>query len=61
MFLPGMPQDRRHFKRYGVEKVWGSLPGAKRLVVHDFSLTGLAVETLAPMTIGQSYPPQDLR
>lgn len=47
--------ERRHFKRYRVDGVQGRCRTARDLVVRDISLTGLAVETRAPLRIGETY------
>lgn len=46
--------ERRHFKRYRVDEIQGRFKSARELVVRDISLTGLAVETTAPLRIGET-------
>ena len=47
--------NRRHFKRYDVDNVRGTLQYSMELVVLNMSLTGLAIETAFSMRIGKTY------
>lgn len=44
---------QRRFRRYDVDQICGSLERVRDLVVKNLSLTGLAVESVAPLPIGE--------
>ncbi len=52
---PDIPQERRRHRRYDVRGVRGVLVFPMRLEVLNMSLTGMAVESRAPLEIGRRY------